>query len=445
MIRTRVRGRRKRDGVIVAVVATVMAGVVIASGVLAQASTSEPAAPDPAACLDEQEAEFLRLINDYRRENDVPELAVSKALNQASYLHSKDMADNDYVDHDSEDGRTPEDRMAEQGYEDDTTGENIAAGHPTAEEAFETWRDSSEHNEAMLDEEFTAIGIGYATNDDSEYGEYWTTDFGGEAGEAPDCGATPDPSGSVAPSGSAAPPGTPSPSTSGSADPTTPPGDCRYPADVLDLKNWEITLPVGEDDDNPKDVYQPELATFALDPWFIVTAGCGGVRFRSPVNGATTENSKNPRSELREMNGEDEAGWSADEGTHVMTLTESFNHLPNDKPHLVGAQIHGGDDDVIVFRLEGSSLWLTNGDDTHHKLVTDDYQLGTKFEAKFVASGGEVKAYYNGELQTTLDADFSEGYFKAGAYTQANCENSNPCNADNYGETTIYALSVAHS
>lgn len=298
---------------IVAVATTLVVGAVVTSGVLAQAATSEPAGPDPAACLDEQDSD--------------------------------------------------------------------------------------------------------------------TTDVGREADEELDCGASPDPS------------STASPTSSGT------PGDCEYPADVLDLTNWEITLPVPEDgdEDNPKDVYQPELATYALDPWFLAAEECDGVRFRSPVNGTTTENSSYPRSELREMDGDDEAGWSADDGTHTMTLTESFNHLPNDKPHLVGAQIHGGDDDVIVFRLEGSSLYLTDGDDTHHKLVTDDYQLGTKFEAKFVASGGEVKAYYNGELQTTLEADFSEGYFKAGAYTQANCENSSPCSEDNYGETTIYALSIEHS
>lgn len=136
---------------------------------------------DPAACLDSQEAAFLRLINDYRAQHGVGELTAVASLNRASYDHSADMAENGYFDHDSQDGRTPEDRMAEAGYDTDTsTGENIAAGYPDAEEVFQTWRDSPGHNENMLDEDFTAIGIGLATVDGSEYTEYWTTDFGGQ-------------------------------------------------------------------------------------------------------------------------------------------------------------------------------------------------------------------------------------------------------------------------
>jgi hypothetical protein len=97
-----------------------------------------------------------------------------------------------------------------------------------------------------------------------------------------------------------------------------------------------------------------------------------------------------------------------------------------------------------VFRLEGTKLYVTKGDDTHYQLITGDYQLGTVFEAKFVVSGGTVKAYYNGALQATITQKFSGAYFKAGAYTQANCEKSSPCSDDNYGEVVIHGLTVTH-
>ena len=61
-----------------------------------------------------------------------------------------------------------------------------------------------------------------------------------------------------------------------------------------------------------------------------------------------------------------------------------------------------------------------------------------------MVSGGQVKAYYNGVLQTTLKKSFSGAYFKAGAYTQANCEKSSPCSASNYGEVHIFDLKVQH-
>jgi hypothetical protein len=223
-------------------------------------------------------------------------------------------------------------------------------------------------------------------------------------------------------------------------------GNCTYPADVLNLTNWKITLPTGPSE-SPTEVKQPALDSFTVDPWFKPTAACDAVQFRSPVNGVTTGGSSYPRSELREManNGTSNASWSSTSGTHTLVVNEAFTTLPATKPHLVGAQIHDSSDDVTVFRLEGSSLYITNGDTTHHKLVTSNYVLGTRFEAKFVVSGGQIRAYYNGTLQTTISKSFSGGYFKAGAYTQANCSNSSPCSNSNYGQVLIYSVSVTHA
>ncbi|NEA30915.1 polysaccharide lyase family 7 protein [Streptomyces sp. SID13031] len=216
------------------------------------------------------------------------------------------------------------------------------------------------------------------------------------------------------------------------------------PADVLDLTNWKLTLPTGSSG-SPTEIKQPALDSYTNSPYFVVAGD--GVQFRAPVNGVTTSGSSNPRSELREManNGTSNASWSSTSGTHTLVVRESFDHLPADKPALVGAQIHDADDDVTVFRLEGTSLYVTNGDTTHHKLVTSSYVLGTVYEAKFVVNAGKVKAYYNGTLQTTISKNFTGAYFKAGAYTQANCSNSSPCASTNYGQTTLYGLAFSHS
>ena len=219
---------------------------------------------------------------------------------------------------------------------------------------------------------------------------------------------------------------------------------CQVPADVLDLTNWYEGLPIGTDE-HPTNVKQPELATYHIDPWFTVTPACDGVQFRAAVNGVTTSGSSYPRSELREMDGADEASWSSTSGTHTMVIKEAITHLPNDKPEVVAGQIHGADDDLTVFRLEGTKLYVTNGDTTHYKLIDDNYQLGTQFEAKYVVSGGAVKAYYNGNLVATITKSFDGAYFKAGAYTQANCDKSSPCSSDNYGEVIIHSLTVTHS
>lgn len=214
-------------------------------------------------------------------------------------------------------------------------------------------------------------------------------------------------------------------------------GACQNPSQLLDLTNWKIQLPIGADE-SPDEVVQPELDTYQVDPWFVPTPNCDGIQFRSAVNGVTTGGSSYPRSELREMNGGDEAAWSSTDGTHTMTIDQTVTHLPNEKQHMVVGQIHGGDDDVSVFRVEGTSLYVTNGDDTHYQLVTDNFALNKRFQVQFVVADGTITHYYNGEQVASLDADFSTGYFKAGAYTQANCENSSPCDETNYGETIIH-------
>lgn len=141
-----------------------------------------------ADCLNSEERAFLDLINAYRARNGAPKLAASRSLNAASYLHSKDMGERGYFEHASQDGRSPWDRMKAQGYPGNTAmSENVAAGQPTAQAVFESWRGSAGHNRNMLNPDMRAIGIGLASVSGSPYGEYWTTDFGGTVDEAPRC------------------------------------------------------------------------------------------------------------------------------------------------------------------------------------------------------------------------------------------------------------------
>src|SRR5689334_15833372 len=103
-----------------------------------------------------------------------------------------------------------------------------------------------------------------------------------------------------------------------------------YPADVLDLVNWKITLPVGAAE-KPTEVKQPALATFS-DPKFfhpVVTPFGEGVACRAPVNGVTTGGSANPRAELREMVKAALAVWSSSTGWHALTVLEAVTRIPN--------------------------------------------------------------------------------------------------------------------
>jgi alginate lyase len=215
-------------------------------------------------------------------------------------------------------------------------------------------------------------------------------------------------------------------------------------ASGVDLKNWKLQLPEGAAE-HPTEISQPQLESYRSD-WFQRDPTSGAVRFRAPVDGVTTPGSNYPRSELRETTADGQrAAWSTTEGTHTLTIDQAITELPKgDRPYVVAGQVHGAKDDLSVFRLEGSNLYVTNGNTAHGKLVSADYKLGTPFQAQFKVHDGQIDAYYDGTYQTTVTPPPDNAYFKVGAYTQANCTNSKPCDRSNGGTVEVYGVSVTH-
>ncbi|MBI2373403.1 MAG: CAP domain-containing protein [Deltaproteobacteria bacterium] len=105
-------------------------------------------------------------------------VALDDALMNAAQGHSADMAAANYFDHNSLDGRTPWDRIADAGFAGRGVSENIAAGQQTADAAFDGWVDSPGHCRNLMGRDATHMGIGYAYSAGSSYGAYWTQDFG---------------------------------------------------------------------------------------------------------------------------------------------------------------------------------------------------------------------------------------------------------------------------
>lgn len=222
-----------------------------------------------------------------------------------------------------------------------------------------------------------------------------------------------------------------------------------YPSQVLNLTNWKITLPIGEQKD-ATEIEQPELATYNIDPWFIVMPGGNGVRFRAAVNGATTSGSDYSRSELREMTNNDteKASWSSIKGTHTMFLDQAITAVPKIKRDIVAGQIHDDNKDIILIRLDYPNLHIrVDGKNLH--TLDSRYTLGKRFSIKFVVSDGQTKVYYNNSPNPVyaLDKKYSNAYFKTGVYTQSNCSKEGSpslCNDNNYGEVIVYQVTVTH-
>ena len=99
-------------------------------------------------------------------------LEMNDTLRCAARLHSKDMFDRGYFDHNNPDGETPHDRIENAGYTGMTTGENIAAGQPDAQTVVAGWMDSDGHCANIMHTAFDEIGVGM-------YQDHWTQKFGG--------------------------------------------------------------------------------------------------------------------------------------------------------------------------------------------------------------------------------------------------------------------------
>lgn len=237
------------------------------------------------------------------------------------------------------------------------------------------------------------------------------------------------------------------------ATPTPPPSptpipETGYPADLFG-KNWYLTLPTPRASDGlATEIHQPALATYTSKYCEPTSSGAPGVVFRVWHGGATTSGSKNPRSELREEinNGAGHAAWSSTTGRHRMVVEGQVNRLTRVRPQLVIGQIHDAADDVTVFRVEGSNLWSTAGDDPHGHLLDSNFKLGTRYQIGFDVSNGVVSYIYNGNVVPwTLNANVTGCYMKVGAYLQSNPTSAPTESTDEYAEVVLYSATVTHS
>jgi uncharacterized protein YkwD len=134
------------------------------------------------------EQEVLALVNVHRQQGAVcggrafgpaPPLAFDPYLHRAARAHSQDMANRQFFDHTTPEGRTVADRLRAAGFRGNAYGENIAAGNETASATVAQWMRSTGHCENIMDPQFRLLGVGYGANPASPYTHYWTQNFGG--------------------------------------------------------------------------------------------------------------------------------------------------------------------------------------------------------------------------------------------------------------------------
>jgi uncharacterized protein YkwD len=172
------------------------------------------------------QADFYALVNAERASLGKTPLVANSQLESAAYLHSKDMGDNDYFDHTSQDGTQFSQRITNAGYRWTSCAENIAMAYGAADAAkvYDMWKNSAGHYANMISN-YADAGLGVYTIGGYTY---YTLDLGRSQASPtqtprPTASPTPTPTPTHTPSPTVTPTPTANPTASPTPIPTTAP------------------------------------------------------------------------------------------------------------------------------------------------------------------------------------------------------------------------------
>jgi len=160
-----------------------------------------------------------------------------------------------------------------------------------------------------------------------------------------------------------------------------PPENGVWPADIIDLSYWKITLPLEANSGKAREVSVSDIKAFYNTDFFYANSE-GGVVFTSPNKAPTTGGSTNTRSELRQMmNGESGGGPKDQSNNFALAANPDAKEFadvggklqatlkvdavslhaghPNKPPaySMVVGQIHAGKDSYLLYDTDDRFGW----------------------------------------------------------------------------------------
>lgn len=158
----------------------VLASMVTAGALALGVVAAVPAEASTSPGLDTKRAALLKLHNDARKAKcGADSLKMSSGANAAALYHAKDMADEGYFSHNSQNPFEYWYKRIDRYVTYQVGGENIAQGQTDAYDVFygdsstdKSWWNSPGHKANIMDCNFKWVGFGYA-----EPGRYWVADF----------------------------------------------------------------------------------------------------------------------------------------------------------------------------------------------------------------------------------------------------------------------------
>jgi hypothetical protein len=213
--------------------------------------------------------------------------------------------------------------------------------------------------------------------------------------------------------------------------------------------------PLDRDGDGHVDFTLAEIGNGLVVPGhFEMTSDNAAVRLTVPASaGTTSTNTKNPRTEFRELqqsgNGSSshpKAAWDPTKNDHKCFARGRVIHAPSQKPEIVMVQSHDAADDTSMLRYQGGKLQCRIGD-TVLSIGSINWNLNTFYDYGIQVTAGQVKFWFGPVGAPTVVYSGSFGwstaqYFKTGCYLQANESN---VDADEYGAIDMSAVMCWHT
>lgn len=131
----------------------------------------------------QEELDFIErvfeLTNEERAKEGLPAYQHMDTLDVIASVRAWELTVEYRPDHTRPDGSSCSGAFNESGIIYGTWGENIAAGQDTPESVVEAWMNSPDHRHAVLNNEFTYMGVGfyYIKDDYQNYYYFWTQEF----------------------------------------------------------------------------------------------------------------------------------------------------------------------------------------------------------------------------------------------------------------------------
>lgn len=219
----------------------------------------------------------------------------------------------------------------------------------------------------------------------------------------------------------------------------------KFAADVFNLDQFTLEIPLDDDGDGISDVVKMPLLRNFEDPAFFHIDKLGeAIVFRARRGDARMEGAIHPRCEMRELKKgtEEPASWSTTDGkVHNFSTTLAFTRVPEDGTPVTAVSLWGETGEVLAVRHEKGKVVMSRiGMEPF--VLEESYVSGTPFEFMILLDQGRVRLLRDTNQIAEWPLEAAGLQFRIGVVYEAEAPESG--DPKSTAEVTIWKLYLTH-